>query len=99
MSWTVYIIECDDKSLYTGITTDLDRRFNEHRDSPRSARYFAGRTPVKVVFEESGYDRSSALKREYAIKQLSRPAKLSLIETTIKKGPDAFATRGKRIVS
>ena len=86
MTWTVYIIECDDQSLYTGITTDLNRRFNEHGDSSRRARYFAGRAPVKVVFQESGHDRSSALKREYAIKQLSRSAKLSLIETSIKTG-------------
>ena len=92
MTWTVYIVECDDKSLYTGITTDLDRRFSEHRESPRGARYFAGRTPVKILFEEPGHDRSSALKREYAIKQLSRSAKLTLIETARKKGP---ASRGK----
>jgi putative endonuclease len=79
--WTVYIIRCSDDSLYTGITTDLERRFREHASTPKGARYFSGRRPEAVVFAESGHTRSSASKREAAIKQLSRFAKLQLIAT------------------
>ncbi len=79
MGWTVYMIRCDDGSLYTGVTTDLDRRVSEHRDGKRGARYFAGRRPEAVVWREDGHDRSSALRREAAIKKLDRRAKLALV--------------------
>jgi len=79
MDWTVYIIRSDDDSLYTGVTTDVDRRFREHRDLPTGAKYFNGRKPREVVYRETGHDRSSACKREAAIKKLSRTQKLSLI--------------------
>jgi putative endonuclease len=79
MRWTVYIIRCDDGSLYTGVTTDVDRRLQEHRRGRRGARFFAGRQPEAVVWREPGHDRSSALKREAAIKRLDRRAKLRLV--------------------
>lgn len=79
MAWAVYIIRCDDGSLYTGVTTDIERRFAEHRDGKRGARYFAGRRPDAVVWLEEGHDQSSALRREAAIKKLSRPEKLLLV--------------------
>lgn len=79
MSWTVYIIRCDDGSLYTGITTDLDRRFNEHLGGGQGARYFNGRRPVEVAWSEEAVDRSSAQRREAEIKKLSRAGKLELI--------------------
>lgn len=85
MDWTVYIIRSDDDSLYTGVTTDIDRRFREHRDLPIGAKYFNGREPREVVYQENGHDRSSACKREAAIKKLSRAQKLSLIKTMIQK--------------
>jgi putative endonuclease len=78
-AWTVYIIRCDDGSLYTGVTTDLDRRLAEHAAGRRGARYFNGRRPVKVEYREGGHTRSSASRREAAIKKLSRAAKLRLI--------------------
>jgi len=78
MDWMVYIIRCSDGSLYTGVTTDLERRFREHQAGARGARYFNGRQPVEVVYQESGHDRSSACRREAAIKRLSRTAKLAL---------------------
>jgi len=78
MDWTVYIIRCSDGSLYTGVTTDLERRFGEHQAGARGARYFSGRQPVEVVYTEHGHDRSSACRREAAIKRLSRTAKLAL---------------------
>ncbi len=79
MTWTVYIIRCDDGSLYTGVTTDLERRFAEHQSGKRGARYFAGRQPDAVVWVEPDHDRSSALRREAAIKKLSRQDKLALV--------------------
>lgn len=81
MDWTVYIIRCDDESLYTGITTSLERRFEEHRNGKRGAKYFNGRHALQVIYTETGHDRSSASKREAAIKKLSRTEKLALIHT------------------
>ena len=63
MNWQVYIILCSDESLYTGITTDIDRRFCDHAEG-RGAKYFRGRQPVKVVYLEKDHTRSSASKRE-----------------------------------
>ena len=77
--WTVYMIRCNDGSLYTGITTDLERRFSQHEGLPSGAKYFNGRRPLEVVYSETGHDRSGACKREAAIKKLSRTAKLALI--------------------
>lgn len=77
-SWQVYIILCSDHSLYTGITTDIERRFEEHRCG-RGAKYFLGRKPDKVVFLETHPDRSSAGRREAWIKKLPAPAKRHLI--------------------
>jgi putative endonuclease len=79
MNWTVYIIRCDDGSLYTGVTTDLQRRFTEHQGGSRGAKYFNGRKPSHVDYSESGHTRSSAGQREAAIKRLSREEKLRLI--------------------
>lgn len=76
----VYIVRCTDGTLYTGITTNVVRRFNEHKDGT-GARYTRARTPEKVVFTERCKNRSEASKREAAIKKLSRPQKLQLIHT------------------
>jgi putative endonuclease len=78
MNWQVYIIVCTDKTLYTGITTDVERRFREHA-GPLGAKYFRGRRPGKVVYLEGGHTRSTASKREAAIKNLLRVDKLRLI--------------------
>ena len=80
MGWIVYIIRCDDDTLYTGVTTDLERRFREHRDLRCGAKYFNGRKPLEVVYSENNHDRSSACQREAAIKKLSREEKLWLIK-------------------
>lgn len=77
-SWQVYIIRCSDDSLYTGITTDIDRRFTEHATG-KGARYFRGRQPVEVVYLENCHTRSSASKRESLIKALSRVEKVCLL--------------------
>jgi putative endonuclease len=75
----VYILECSDKTLYTGITTDIQRRLKEHNGSQKGAKYTKLRRPVKLVYSEECLDRSSASKREYMIKKLSREKKLALI--------------------
>jgi putative endonuclease len=79
MAWFVYMIEASDRSLYTGVTTDVQRRFAEHGDTDKGAKYFRGRKPLKVVYTQSLPDRSSALKREAEIKKLTRKNKLQLI--------------------
>lgn len=80
-NWQVYIILCSDNSLYTGISNDVERRFQEHA-SQRGARYFRGREPQQLVYLESGHDRSSASRREAAIKKLRRSEKERLITST-----------------
>lgn len=79
MTWTVYIIEASDSSLYTGITTDVERRFEEHAGRQKGARFFNGRQPIRVVYREAACSRSSASRREAEIKKLSRTEKESLI--------------------
>jgi putative endonuclease len=75
--WTVYIIESEQGLLYTGITTEPERRFREHA-SGKGARWFRGRVPRRFVYLEPCADRASALRREAAIKRLPRAAKLAL---------------------
>ncbi len=79
--WCVYIIEASDKSLYTGITTDMNRRWEQHSSGKGGAKFFRGRQPEKLRFLEKEHCRSSASQREAAIKKLSRPSKLKLIES------------------
>ncbi len=78
-TWYVYMIEASDGSLYTGLTTDVKRRFTELCTSDKRARFFRGRKPLKVVYTETHPDRSSAQRRESAIKKLSRDCKLEMI--------------------
>ena len=75
----VYILRCSDNTLYTGITTDLQRRIDEHNHSPKGAKYTRNRRPVALAYSEGCPDKSSAAKREYAIKKLTRDEKERLI--------------------
>lgn len=75
----VYILSCIDNTLYTGWTNDLERRINVH-SSGKGAKYTRGRLPVKLVYFEKFNDKKLAMKREYAIKRLSREEKLKLIK-------------------
>ncbi|PLX82435.1 MAG: GIY-YIG nuclease family protein [Desulfuromonas sp.] len=79
MNWQVYIILCSDRSLYTGITTDVERRLAQHA-AGTGAKYFRGRTPERVVYREGGHTRSSASRREYEIKRLCPRDKRRLID-------------------
>ena len=77
--WKVYMLRCCDGSLYTGITTDIDRRVAEH-NAGRGAKYTRSRRPVEAVYLEECEDHSCALRRELEIKALPREKKLKLIE-------------------
>lgn len=82
MSWSVYMILCSDNSLYTGITTNINRRFSQH-SSQKGAKYFRSREPDRIVFIEDGHNRRSASQREAAIKKMKRDDKLQLINLCI----------------
>ena len=75
--WVLYILECKDGSLYTGITDHLDRRIAAHR-AGKGAKYTRGRAPLTLRYVENCPDHSSALRREIAVKQLTRPEKIAL---------------------
>lgn len=77
--WFVYIVECSDGTLYTGITTDITRREEEHNSSEKWAKFTKMRRPVKIVFTHEADDRSHASKYEYAIKKMTRLNKLNII--------------------
>ena len=79
----LYILLCADKTLYTGITTDLKRRVVEHNSSKLGAKYTSSRRPVKIVFSKKFRNRSNASKEEARIKQLRRVKKLELIKKII----------------
>ena len=78
--WFVYILECKDKTLYTGITNNLEKRIEQHNHSQEGAKYTRARRPVKCVYTEKQKNRSEATKREMAIKKLRRGEKLELIK-------------------
>lgn len=78
--WFIYIVRCADNSLYTGITTDLKRRVDEHNTGAVGAKYTRSRRPVKMVYHERAENRSQASRREYQIKKMSLQSKLKMIE-------------------
>ena len=78
-SWKLYILRCADGSLYTGITTDVEKRIATH-NSGKGAKYTRSRKPVELVYSEECGDHSAALKREHEIKALTREEKLKIIE-------------------
>ena len=76
--WTVYILECGDGTLYTGITDDLPKRLKAHAEG-KGAKYTRGRGPLKLRYREVVPDKSGALKREYALKRLRKTEKMAII--------------------
>lgn len=78
--WFIYIVQCSDKSFYTGITTDLKRRIEEHNSSDLGAKYTRGRRPVELVYSRKLKDKIQACKQEYRIKKLSREEKIEMIK-------------------
>ena len=85
MNYT-YIVRCSDDTLYTGWTTDLNRRIRMHNEK-KGAKYTKNRVPVSLVYYETFETKQEAQKREYAIKQLSRNQKLKLIESMTSMTP------------
>jgi putative endonuclease len=77
MDWYVYILECSDKSLYTGITNNIEKRIKTH-NAGKGSKSLLGKLPVKLVYSEKADNRSEALKREAVIKKLTRKEKLLL---------------------
>ncbi|HNY04534.1 MAG TPA: GIY-YIG nuclease family protein [Candidatus Woesebacteria bacterium] len=80
----VYILECSDGTLYTGITSDLERRIKEHNSSKFGARYTKARRPVKVVYSKEFANRSAASIEEARIKKINRREKIELIKKSLK---------------
>lgn len=79
--WFVYIVECRDGSLYTGIAKDVEARIAQHNGGPGGARYTRGRGPVRLIYREAAATRGDATRREAEIKRLPRAAKLALANT------------------
>lgn len=80
--YILYILECSDKTLYTGITNDIEKRLKMHNwELPGGAKYTRARLPVKIVYLEEVWDRSQATKRELQVKKLSKKEKLELISS------------------
>ena len=79
-TWYLYILRCGDDTLYTGITTDVEKRLEAHR-SGKGAKYTRGRAPLELAYREVCGSHSQALKREYQVKALSRQEKQRLIRT------------------
>ena len=77
--WYLYLLRCKDGSLYTGITTDVEKRLEAHR-AGKGAKYTRGRGPLELVYKEECGDHSDALRREAEIKRLPRDEKLKLIK-------------------
>src|SRR4051794_15794869 len=90
--WFVYILRCRDGSLYTGITKDLSRRCKQHNAGVAS-RYTRCRLPTRLAFEEAQASQSAALKREAAIKAMTRPGKLALIRASVSGSSDRDTQR------
>ncbi|MBI5361278.1 MAG: GIY-YIG nuclease family protein [Planctomycetes bacterium] len=80
--WFVYILRCRDNSLYTGITTDLDKRLARH-NTGQGAKYTASRIPVKIVYYEEHPDKSSAIAREHSLKGLTKAKKEELVASSL----------------
>jgi len=77
--WYLYVLRCNDETLYAGVTTDVQRRLKEHNHSPRGAKYTKPRRPVNVVYWKLFRDRGSAQRAEYEFKQLTKEQKEKIV--------------------
>ena len=84
-AWRLYMLQCADESLYVGTTTDVDRRFKEHK-AGQGGHYTRGRRPVKLLYQENHANRSTAQRREMEIKQWPRSKKLELAKKRRRNG-------------
>ena len=79
--WHLYVVACTDDTLYTGVSTDVDRRIGDHNGGLRGAKYTRSRRPVTLVASWGPFDRVTAHQLEYRLKRCSRALKLSICET------------------
>ena len=79
ITYKVYMVECSDESIYTGITSDIDRRLHEHRNTKKGSKYVRRRLPIKLLWSSHPMTKSEALQLEYRIKQWKREEKLQWI--------------------
>lgn len=88
-TWFVYLLRCNDNSLYAGITTDIERRLHQHNHTKLGAKYTRAKRPVTLAFIESAADKSSASKREYQLRKLTKTSKEQLVSNyhSTKKTP------------
>lgn len=77
--WYVYMVICNDRTIYTGIARDLEKRVSEHNNGVNGAKYTRSRRPVKIVYQETQSSRSAASKRELQLKRMTRAGKLQII--------------------
>jgi putative endonuclease len=89
-TWCVYLLRCNDNSLYTGITTDIARRVDEHNNSKIGAKYTRARRPVTMVYQEVAEDKSSAASREYKLRKLKKHQKELLVTQYHNKNIDCL---------
>lgn len=80
-TWFVYFLRCNDNSLYTGITTDVNRRLHQHNHTKLGAKYTRAKRPVTLAFIETAPDKSTACKREYQLRTLSKIKKEQIVST------------------
>jgi len=80
-TWYVYLLRCKDNSLYAGITTDISRRLHQHNHTKLGAKYTRAKRPVTLVFLETTLNKSTASKREYQLKKLTKTQKEKLVST------------------
>ena len=80
--WYLYVVQCNDGTLYTGVTLDTDRRIFEHNTSRRGAKYTRARRPVKLVYKRRYDNQAEALQAEYQFKKLLRGQKLQIIKNS-----------------
>lgn len=78
-TWWVYLLRCNDNSLYAGVTTDVHRRIDEHNNSKLGAKYTRAKRPISLAYLEEADNKSTACKREYQIRQLTKLKKEQLV--------------------
>lgn len=84
-TWFVYLLRCNDNSLYAGITTDIERRLHQHNHTKLGAKYTRAKRPVTLAFIETATDKSTASKREYQLRKLTKMQKERLVSTYFSK--------------
>lgn len=91
--WFVYMIRCSDNSLYTGVTTNIERRFKEHQESKKGSKYARAKIPLRVVYQETHPNRSEAQIREAQLKKYTKTEKEKLVKSAEPKNRNRPTTK------